>query len=296
MPIPTRSAAIGNRTTDGTSPARLAARGNTIADGGRVHTGGVQPFLAMVFAPWTRRARQAAVASAVLASMILAGSSGAALARPPLPATLARHLRVRGLHGRRSGGDRRRPGRRPRPAATRSRRSRRHRRGPHQSPARRLPGAVPRHRPLRARRRRRRGRPLQRAGDAVRSRRLRAAGRRRRRHRRVCARRLRRQPLGRADRAPARRRRAGARRPGEVDPGRPAMAGRVRRGLPEARQRGAGGVPRSRAGLRAARTPARGCCANRPSCSEPRRRSPPISMATRRRRCRPAPRSSSTGR
>ena len=57
----------------------------------------MQPFLALVFAPWTRRARQAAVASAVLASMILAGPSRAALARPPLPATLARHLESEGF-------------------------------------------------------------------------------------------------------------------------------------------------------------------------------------------------------
>jgi hypothetical protein len=57
----------------------------------------VTPFLALVFAPWTRRARQAAVASTVLATLILAGPSRAALARPPLPATLARHLQHEGF-------------------------------------------------------------------------------------------------------------------------------------------------------------------------------------------------------
>ena len=45
---------------------------------------------------------------------------------------------------------------------------------------------------------------------------------------------------------------------------------------------------------RARRAP--GCCANRPSCSASRRRSPPISIAIRRPRSRPAARSSSTGR
>lgn len=54
-------------------------------------------FPALVFAPWTRRVRRAAVASAVLASMMLAGPSRAALARPPLPATLARHLESEGF-------------------------------------------------------------------------------------------------------------------------------------------------------------------------------------------------------
>ena len=150
-------------------PARLAARGTTIAEGRK------GPYWAGDATAARRprsggRAPRAAppLAAAVLASAIVAGPSLAALAPPapppPLPPTLVRHLQAEGFSPPISAAiaagqvvARGLPRRR-------TRRGGRHRRRSGSIGTGCLPRPLPRHRPLRARRRRRLGRPVQRAG------------------------------------------------------------------------------------------------------------------------------------